>query len=427
MFSIYTLAVTSISSDQCQASFGDTRDALLTRYRAASLQALVAADFLTTKEFEVLQALVLFLLADPESELTSTLTGAAIRLGQKMGLHRDESDPKISFFEREMRIRLWWWLCGLDSRNRAVWPSGLKIPLPELGEIRLPLNINDADLHPDMVEPPVEYNRPTEMMCVLMKYEVSNWLRSSPTSAKVFDAMVRGPVRDRLSLELEEKLINELEDIYQEKYLRHADKRIPLHNLTCAMATLALARMRFKAHHPRGRAAAGDGEVYMTGEEGELLFASAVTWLEMMDVAAHSQFASYLVTHMTTRFQMDAYIHIISDLRQRLQGDRVVVAWKLVEDLYNEHPELMHDAENTFIVALGDLTLEAWEMHRKELLRQGSPNLAGAPQFIQRLWDQRQSGAMHMPTLLDPYALDALGKVDDNDFDWDCWNDFLGL
>jgi len=68
-----------------------------------------------------------------------------------------------------MRIRLWWQLRCLDSRSRAM--AGMK-PLPsfEFGDVRLPLNVNDTDLHRDMVEPPIEHNGPTEMLCVLIKF-----------------------------------------------------------------------------------------------------------------------------------------------------------------------------------------------------------------------------------------------------------------
>jgi hypothetical protein len=431
LFAIYTLAVTSVSSDDCQASFGETRGTLLTRYRAATVRALIATDFLTTREFEVLQAFFLFLLADPESELTSTLTGAAIRLGQKMGLHRENTHPKISFFEKEMRVRLWWQLHGLDSRSRAVSTPGMKLLPSEFGDVRLPLNINDADLHPDMTEPPIEHTSPTEMLCVLIKFEVFNWLRSSPTAAKVFEDIFQGPVRGKMSMELKDEVINKLEAIYQEKYFRNWDKRIPLHGLTHAMANLAVARMRFKVHHPRGRAAVSCGEVYMTREESDMLFDSAVISLEMVDVGIHSKFSSHLFTHMTSKFQIDAYIYVISDLRRRCSGDRVALAWKLVEYLYNEHPELIDDAENTFFVALGDLTLEAWEARRKELVRgQGVRESDVTPQFIQLLWDKRQNGneeSVQMPTVPDPHGLDSLGLTDENDLDWEYWNDFLRL
>lgn len=431
LFAIYTLAITSMSPDDCRASFGETRDTLLTRYRAATVRALIASDFLTTRELEVLQAFVLFLLADPESELTSTLTGAAMRLGQKMGLHRENTDPKISFFDREMRVRLWWQLCGLCSRSRAVSTPGTKLPPSEVGDIRLPLNINDAELHPDMVEPPIEHSGPTEMLCVLMKFEVSNWLRSSPTAAQVFENIIQGHVKGkRMSMELQDEAINEIEAIYQEKYFRHWDKRVPLHGVTHAMAKLAVARMRFKVHHPR-RAAVGGGEAYMTREESDMVFDSAVMSLEMVDAGIHSKFSSHLFTHMTSNFQIDAYIYVISDLRRRYSGDRVALAWKLVEDLYSEHPELIDDAEDAFFVALGDLTLEAWEARRKELVRgRGVRESEVTPRFIQLLWDKRQKGneeSVQIPTIPDPHGLDGLGLTDNIELDWDYWNDFLRL
>lgn len=378
-----------------------------------------------------MQALVLFLLADPESELTSALTGAAIRLCQKMALHRENADPKLSVFEKEMRTRLWCQLRGLDSRCRAMFAPGVKPSQSEYGEVRLPLNINDADLHPDMTEPPIERSTPTEMLCVLAKFEVTNWLQSSPTAAKVFRNIVQGPVRGKMSMELEDAAINELEAIFQEKFFRILDKRIPLHGVTYAMATLALARMRFKVHHPRGRAAVGGGEVYMTQKESDMIFDSAVTSLEMVDVGIRSKLSSHLFIHLTSNFQMDTYIYVISDLRRRCSGNRVAIAWKLIEDLYNGHPELINDLENTFFVAFGDLTLEAWETRRKELVRaQGVREAEVTPRFIQSLWDKRREGdGENVPTapVLDPSNFDGLGLMDSYDFSWEYWNDFLRL
>ncbi|KAH6961983.1 hypothetical protein BKA56DRAFT_636976 [Ilyonectria sp. MPI-CAGE-AT-0026] len=426
MFAIYTLSVTSMPSADCQECFGETRGTLLPRYRAATARALIEVGFLTTRELDVLQAFFLFLLADTESELTSTLTGAAIRLGQKMGLHRENSDSKISFFEKEMRIRLWWQLCGLDARLRAVSTPGLD-PLSELGDVRLPLNVNDADLHPEMIESPVEHKGPTEMMCVLMKFEVPNWRRSSPTASKVFENLFRGHARTKISMELEDQAINELEAIYQEKYFSNWDKRIPLHSLTHTMANLAVSRMRFKIHHPRGRAVSG-GEIHMTSQESQIVFDSAVTSLEMVSIGIRSKFSSQLFTHLTSNFLMDAYIYVISDLRRRCSGERVSLAWTLVEDLYNDHPEIISDDENTFFTALGDLTLEAWEARRKELVcGQGVRESNVTPQFIQLLRDKKQnkhkeSDQMH--SLLDPYNQNPCVS-DDSDLYWEYCTDFL--
>ncbi|KAK7402581.1 hypothetical protein QQX98_011686 [Neonectria punicea] len=433
LFAIYTLAVSSMSADDCLASFGETRSALLMRYRAATFQALVEADFLRARELEVLQAFVLFLLADPESDLASTLTGAAIRLGQKMGLHRDSVDPKIGFFEKEMRVRLWWQLCGLDARTRAVSSPGVNPPPSELGDVRPPLNVNDADLHPDMVGAPVEHNSPTEMMYVLMKFAVTSWLRASPKAAAVFGNIFQGHARSKTSIEQEEEAINDLEAMYQERFLCNLDRRIPLHDYTHAMANLAIARMRFKIHHPRWRAAANGDGVSRSGKENDALFESAVMSLQMVVLAMRSKFSSQLFAHMhmTSKFHIDAYVYVISDLRQRCSGDLVGLAWKMVEELYVKHPEIINDRKNTFFTSLSTLTLQAWEARRNALLlSEGVWESNATPLFIQSMWNGRQTQietSVQMIPGLDSHVLEGLKSVSEIDEDLDYWNDFLQL
>ncbi|GKT46251.1 aurofusarin cluster transcription factor aurR2 [Colletotrichum spaethianum] len=326
-----------------------------------------------------------------------------------------------------MRVRLWWQLHGIDVRVRA---AGRRV-LPsegEFGDARLPLNINDADLHPEMTELPVEHTRPTEMLCVLIKLEVFSWVRSSATTSKIYDLLSR-PEKGKKQTELEDKAINELEARYHDKFLRHLDRNVPLHALAYAMATLAIARMRCKAHSPRGQAASG-GEVLMSREESDLLFESIITWLEMMNIAMCSQFSSHLIAHKTTKYTVDAYIYVISDLRRRCSGERVVLAWELVEKLYKEHPELIEDGQNPFFAALGDLTLEAWEARRKALVDSQETRVAGAwPGFIHLLWDQRRNKTAQASQLLIPefQSLDTIGLTDNGDLDWEYWNDFLRL
>jgi hypothetical protein len=366
LFAIYSLSIGPMPSEECQASFGDSRDTLMARCRTAAVRALIAPDFLTTRDLEVMQAFVLYLLSDPGSDLTSTLAGAAIRLCQKMGMDRENTDPKMSFFEKEMRIRIWWQLRGLDYRSHAACKLGTAPPpLLGFGHVRLPLNVNDADLHPEMADPLTEHNAPTEMMCVLMKLEVFNNLRSSPAAAKVYDNIIRGTLRDRTPMELENEAVNELEARYEEKFFRKRDKNIPLHAVTRAIANLATTRMRFKVHHPRRGADLGSGEVYMTREKSDVLFEWALTALEMVYVGTRTKFSSYIFTHMTFGFQMDAYIYVLSDLRRRYSGERVALASKLVGFLYYDYPELIVDTGNAFYSALGDFTMKAWKTRRK--------------------------------------------------------------
>ncbi|GJD03405.1 fungal specific transcription factor [Colletotrichum higginsianum] len=451
LFAIYTLAATSTSGEDCLAVFGETRAALSARYRDAAFRALAEAEFLTTPDFEVLQAFVLFLFADPDSELTSTLTGAAIRIGQKLGLHRAKPDPKISVFDGEMRVRLWWQLHGLDARVRAAGKRTAPSE-SEFGDVRLPLNVNDADLHPEMTELPVEHTGPTEMVCVLMKFEVFNWARTSATAVKVYDLLGHGGpekgMKRRSTEGVEDGAIDELEARYHEKFLRHLDKNIPLHALTYALTKLAIARMRCKVLKRRrigggggGGVSGGGGELLMPRAENDVLFHSIVTWLESRDAAMRSAFSPHLIAHMTTKYTVDAYVYMISDLRRRCSGERVALAWKLVEKLYEEHPELTtEDGRRTpFFAALGDMTLDAWEARRKELVDTQETRVSGAwPRFIHLLWDQRRNKAVSQASqqqqqqqqqlaVPDFQNLGTMGLTDDGDLDWEYWNDFLRL
>ncbi|KAF7563735.1 hypothetical protein G7046_g384 [Stylonectria norvegica] len=428
LFAIYTLSVTSLTSEECQDCFGETRAVLITRYRTASLRAFVAADFLTTRDLEVLQALVLFLMADPESDLTSTLTSSAMIIGQKMGLDRENTDAGVSFFEKEMRIRLWWQLFGLNTRIRALSVMRAKPHVADFGNVRLPLNISDADLHPTMTEAPVEHQGPTEMMCVLVKFEVFNWLRSSPKAALVFENIFHGPMQGRSSLIIEDGAIDELEAHYKAKYFQVSDPRIPLHNLTYILATLAVCRMRFRVHHPRGRSLTSGGKEYATKAESDALFEAALTTVEMVDKGMSSKFSSQLFTHMTTKAQMDAYIYIICELQRRCSGDRVALAWRLVEAMFKENPEVIDDTENSFYVALGDLVLVAWEARKGELIReQQFMELDVTPQFVRQLWLKRhdeQDDIVPLAPELGPFGSETLVS-DGSDLYGDFWSSFL--
>lgn len=63
-------------------------------------------------------------------------------------------------------------------------------------------------------------------------------------------------------MESQDEAINELEGIYQEKFLRHLDKRIPLHGVTDAMARLAIARLRVQASPSTGPSHGWQGCVF---------------------------------------------------------------------------------------------------------------------------------------------------------------------
>src|ERR1700738_4114458 len=115
------------------------------------------------------------------------LSGIAVRIGQKMNLHRDNPSNRGSVFDNEMRKRLWGQIIFLDTRAARQEIGQI---LNNIGDIKLPLNVNDTDLYPDMGHVPVEHTGPTEMIFCLIKYETREVFLNSP-HARALDGDVQ--------------------------------------------------------------------------------------------------------------------------------------------------------------------------------------------------------------------------------------------
>jgi hypothetical protein len=73
MFAVYTLAIGSLSSLDCLKLFDQERNVLFEQYRKSTMQSLIAAEVLSTRDVEVLQAFVLFLVGINRSRAAKTV------------------------------------------------------------------------------------------------------------------------------------------------------------------------------------------------------------------------------------------------------------------------------------------------------------------------------------------------------------------
>ena len=100
-----------------------------------------------------------------------TLTGVAIRIAQLMDLPWDGSRFKLPPFETEMRRRLWWTLCSIESRyaeENGFQPASAG----HWSETSFPLNVDDEDLHPEATEAPQPRVGCTDMTFPLISFEI---------------------------------------------------------------------------------------------------------------------------------------------------------------------------------------------------------------------------------------------------------------
>ena len=227
LFSLYYGAVCSLTPAQCEKQLGEDKEQLSNRFRFAVEQALARANFLNSSTLMVLQAFVLFLIcvrSQDDTRLVWALSGLTTHLAQALGVHRDGSNFGLSPFETEMRRRLWWHICILDTR--AAEDHGADPSFTEaFYDARMPLNINDDDISPETKETPKERQGTTEMTFCLIRFELSAASRRMNFAGPGLTHC--GLKKPQKTLEEREKMIEEVHKRVNEQYLQYCDMTIP--------------------------------------------------------------------------------------------------------------------------------------------------------------------------------------------------------
>lgn len=352
LFVIYYFAVFSMSNADCVQEFNQPRDYLMSRYRTAVHQALINASWLKTTSMPVLQAYTLFLIAmrtQIDSDTFWILTGIAIRLAQRMGLHRDGENLGLPPFEVQMRRRLFWQLLPLDGYASQVSGTGIVLS-PNSWDTKQPLNINDDQISPGMTEPPLEQRSATEMIFCLSRMELSNFYTRTGVKLKGIGDTVQ--FKDAEDIE---RLIDEVEDLIETKFLRYCDILNPLHFFTTGIARSATNAVRLRARMP-------------------LLMTQTITDAQRRDICTLAarilDTTSAIYGNPSMRryrwqiqafFLWDALLCVLRSIADVgfYSASELNTSWCKVADVYSNHEELVR-GRRTLHVTIGKLTLKAW-------------------------------------------------------------------
>ncbi|KUJ12925.1 uncharacterized protein LY89DRAFT_622987, partial [Mollisia scopiformis] len=232
MFSIYYFAATSLTPEESETLFGQDQTSLTKKYWLGFQQALANASFLKSSDIVTLQAFVLYLNAsimniDPRTHYS--LVGLAIRITHRMGLDRDGSTHTLPPFQTELRRRLWYQIVLLDLQTAQISGGGSPL-LHQPWDTKLPLNINDSDLYPEMTTaPPSSTAGATEMVFCLIGYEIASYLHTTR----------------------HHETLSELESRLKKTYLKHLNPTLKFHQLTIQMAHSTLSKTYMTLHHNR--------------------------------------------------------------------------------------------------------------------------------------------------------------------------------
>lgn len=250
MFAIYYASITSMEEEEVKVNFGADKGHLINKYRFATEQALAKANFLVTSELVVVQAFTLFLVLVrryDDTRFAWTLTGLAIRISQSLGIHREGTKfDDLSPFDVEMRRRLWWAICILDLRSAE--DQGTELTIAERTyDTQFPLNVNDADISPDMTDFPEEQEGPTDMTFCLIRYEICALARKIH-----FATNGMAPCQSRSTEGERDEMLMECYERIEKKYLKSCgDKDTDvLHWVAAMIARLIMAKMSLIIYQP---------------------------------------------------------------------------------------------------------------------------------------------------------------------------------
>ncbi|KAM0431378.1 hypothetical protein ACHAPT_005355 [Fusarium lateritium] len=158
-FAIYFAATVSLEEPQIQSMLLLDKPRQLQLFKFGLEQSFAQGDFLDRPTMTGLRAFAIYLSAlrvHNRGKGIWILNGLAIRVAQSLGLHRDGEKLGLPPFESELRRRLWWHLVTRDSRSGEDYGLENSTGMQPQSDVKLPLNIDDEDILPDMKTPPVE-------------------------------------------------------------------------------------------------------------------------------------------------------------------------------------------------------------------------------------------------------------------------------
>lgn len=166
------------------------------------------------------------------------LNGLAIRLAESMGLHHDGGQLGLSPFQAEIRRRLWWHLITRDMRAGEDYGLDSTNSLLLTTNVALPLNIDDKDLLPDMLELPAARKGWTTMTFSLIYIEISKAMQ------RLGDIAASCSVASLHSENQRAQIIDETREVVEQRLL-HFNPVIPQHRMGISCSRWLVQKLDF--------------------------------------------------------------------------------------------------------------------------------------------------------------------------------------
>lgn len=315
------------------------------------------------------------------------MLGVAIRIAQRMGIDNESTNTRCTVLEAEMRRRLWWSLMLFDARIGEM-PDHKAPTLNPIWDCKIPLNVNDSDLRPEMKEPPlVVHGKATEAIFAVVRSELAEVVRNSPfhldSTNPALKLLAKKPQEGGDLATLEKKI--------EEEYLRFCDPENPLHFMTIWTSRAYLAKCRLVEHYSRYPSSSAQ----QTESQRDAALSHAFSMLECDTTVMASPLTKGYLWHLQFHFPLPAYIHIVQDLRTRPVSKQAEAAWEIMSDNYEARFGSLFRIDSPLFRMFTRIVLQAWEALEAAFKQSGE--LPPLPRIVASIRQQGAEMAQNAP------------------------------
>ncbi|EMT67528.1 hypothetical protein FOC4_g10005624 [Fusarium odoratissimum] len=250
------------------------------------------------------------------------LNGLVIRVAQSLGLHKDGTKLGLPPLESELRRRVWWHIITRDSRSGEDF--GLEDPndLISTSDVKLPLNINDADIFPEMEELPVERTEWTCMTFSLINVDL----------AKAMEKLKAGNASaSTLSKEWRDKVVQEAYTKIRAR-LEKCNQVTPHQRLTVHCTDYLLRKLDFVTNQQWLLSQKRGVNDSVLKEE------TLVAALDILEAraAGNNPFLAQFSWAKKVHPQYHVTLYVLWYLCTKPQGPRVERAWRAIDSIFEQ-------------------------------------------------------------------------------------------
>ncbi|KAK0748173.1 hypothetical protein B0T21DRAFT_343863 [Apiosordaria backusii] len=341
VFAAWFSAAVSLDEVQAQNDFGNTKSAIVAHMKVATETALSKANFLRTTKFETMQAFIMYMLPlcrDEVSRAHSVLVGAAVRMAECMGLHRDGEAYGLSPLETHVRRLVWHQLCFLDIRTCEAQGPKPAIRREDY-DTRLPLNCEETDLTASMASVPPPADQWTSTTLVLMRFEINEMMRIIWADRRKLETH-----KTTLTAVLT-KIENFRKRIF-EKYNRFLNEEVPTQRYAKLVMQLLIYRLHAMVLHPYHSNATSPLPDRLNG----LLITSGILIIETaIQLESDPRFRDWS-WYLGAYQQYQIALLLATEIYYRPQNKECNRIWRCLDYVFNLDPNEARDQKSLMIL-----------------------------------------------------------------------------